>query len=211
MRKLNRGPAPACLSNYSHGQHNWRQVTKNDKESIWQELEAMQGQRCAYCEGQANPDSRHIEHFEQKHGRSQVTFLWSNLFGSCNRNDSCGSHKDRQQYTSADIIKPDAENPEAFFLFVGETGKITVREGLSDADQHRARETIRIFNLNGPLAQIRKARLVQYVPEGLEARRWFETGLATVEQIADFFKDEISATADSPYATAIRHTLLPYR
>lgn len=211
MHKLDRGAAPRCLSQYTHRKHNWSDLPPADRESIWQSLEAMQGLRCAYCEGLAGPGGRHLEHFEQRRSKPQSTFLWDNILGSCNRNDSCGKHKDRQKYARKDLIKPDAEDPEAYFLVVGTTGEIAVRDGLGDRDRHRARETIRVLNLNGALSEIRKVRISPYVQDGLEARSWLASGQATIEEIADFFKEEISATADSPYATAIRHTLLPFR
>ena len=82
MRKLERGPAPACLSRYRHGANNWKDVSAEDKQEIWQKIDDMQRQRCAYCEGSLRADKRHIEHFRQKGRDPKVTFLWSNLFGS---------------------------------------------------------------------------------------------------------------------------------
>ena len=92
MHKLQRGSAPACLSHYQHGRDNWDVVCPNDKAKIWQALEAMQSQRCAYCEAAIAEGNRQIEHFVQKARDPRVTFKWDNLFGSCKRNDSCSSH-----------------------------------------------------------------------------------------------------------------------
>ena len=116
MRKLERGPAPTCLSKYRHGANNWNDLTADDKKELWQKLDDMQGQRCAYCEGELRADKRHIEHFRQKGRDPKVTFLWSNLFGSCNRFENCGKYKDElPPYTTTDLIKPDDEDPEHFF------------------------------------------------------------------------------------------------
>lgn len=149
MHKLQRGTAPACLSTYQHGRDNWKAVSAEDKREIWERLDEMQQRRCAYCEDALRNDKRHIEHFRQKARDPKVTFLWSNLFGSCNRIDNCGKFKDElPPYDPADLIKPDEEDPERFFLFVSD-GSVAVREGLNAADKKRALETIRIFNLNG--------------------------------------------------------------
>ena len=81
MHKLQRGNAPAGLSNYRHGKDNWGALSPDDKTAIWRELDAMQGQRCAYCESDIADGNKHIEHFHQKDPNPTTTFLWSNLFG----------------------------------------------------------------------------------------------------------------------------------
>lgn len=206
MHKLQRGMAPACLANYQHGLHNWGNVGSADKASIWTELEAMQGQRCAYCEAGISNGRRHIEHFRQKGRDPAVAFLWSNLFGSCNRNDSCGKHKDNRcsVYPPADLIKPDVEDPEHYLVFAP-NGSVSPRKSLSSADLHRASETIRIFNLDGALRQIRFREVAGYVQTAEE----FAT-MANVFPEADWLpllQQELSATAHLPFATVIKHVL----
>ena len=205
MHKLQRCVAPACLANYQHGLHNWGYVSEADKTAIWTELEAMQGKRCAYCEVDTRNGTRHIEHFRQKGRDPTVTFLWSNLFGSCNRKDSCGRHKDRcANYSPTDLIKPDEDDPEEYFVFAP-NGSVSPRTNQSSANHHRATETIRIFNLNGVLRQIRCLEVAGYVQ--------------TAEEFAEIAKEypesewlplllqELSATANLPFATAIKHVL----
>ena len=94
MHRLQRGAAPICLARYRHGRDNWSALDGADRTEIWQTLEAMQSQRCAYCEAAIAEGNRHIEHFVQKGRDPRVTFQWDNLFGSCNREDSCGKYKD---------------------------------------------------------------------------------------------------------------------
>jgi uncharacterized protein (TIGR02646 family) len=54
--------------------------------------------------------TRHIEHFRQRSRYHQGTFEWDNLFGSCNRPDNRGKHKDQcGNYDYQDLIKPDVE------------------------------------------------------------------------------------------------------
>jgi uncharacterized protein (TIGR02646 family) len=208
MHKLQRGNAPTCLSNYRHGKNNWSEVTPTEKASIWNALEAMQGTLCGYCEADISNGQKHIEHFQQKSRAPAVTFLWSNLFGSCNRDDSCGKHKDRcATYNPTDLIKPDVDDPESFFVFVSD-GTIAVRKGLSQQDTRRANETLRIFNLDaqhGPLRRMRQQAAAGYLQTG-------EVLLSLAseyppEEWQPLLDGELAATAHLPFATTIKHTL----
>lgn len=207
MHKLHRGEAPACLSSYRHGRDNWKAVTTQDKQEIWERLHDMQQQRCAYCEGNMRADKRHIEHFRQKGRDPTVTFLWTNLFGSCNRQDNCGKFKDElPPYNTADLIKPDEEDPEHFFLFVSD-GSVAVREGLNPVDKKRARETIRIFNLNGALRERRRSAIAGYIAQAQEIREMVDAGEFTMAEGRAFLEEELASVATLPFVTAIRHTL----
>lgn len=209
MHKLQRGAAPACLSTYQHGRDNWKAVSAEDKREIWERLDEMQQRRCAYCEDALRNDKKHIEHFRQKGRDPKVTFLWSNLFGSCNRIDNCGKFKDElPPYDPADLIKPDEEDPERFFLFVSD-GSVAVREELNATDKKRAMETIRIFNLNGALRQMRRSVIAGYLEQAKEVREMVDSGDFTVAEGKAFLKDELAATANQPFATAIKHILIP--
>lgn len=131
MHKLQRGVAPACLARYKHGRDQWsRDVpTVGERTDIWNKLEQMQGARCAYCEAGIITGPRHIEHFRQRDRYPQGTFDWTNLFGSCDRGESCGKHKDKCGYTPVDLIKPDVDEPDDYFVFVSD-GTIAPRAGL---------------------------------------------------------------------------------
>ena len=207
MRKLQRGPAPACLSLYRHGLNNWKALTADNREEIWVSLEAMQQQRCAYCEGELRIGKRHIEHFRQRDRYTRLTFIWSNLFGSCNQDDSCGKYKDElPRYDPASLIKPDDEDPEHFFLFISD-GNIVVREGLSIMEKQRANETIRIFNLNGVLRARRHIAVSGYLSLAKEVQQLVDSGDFTLAQGNEVLKDELIAIAHLPFSTAIRHVL----
>lgn len=209
MHKLQRGNAPACLTRFRHGRDNWDAVTSNDKVEIWTELDAMQGPRCAYCEGDiSHGHGKHIEHFRQKGRDPTVTFAWSNLFGSCNRSDSCGKHKDDCGiYDPVALLKPDVDDPERFFIFVND-GTIAVRSGLSAAERHRATETLRIFNLDaqhGPLRRMRQQAAAGYIQTCEEL-----VALAAEyppEEWQPLLDNELITTAHLPFATAIKHVL----
>jgi uncharacterized protein (TIGR02646 family) len=211
MHQLDRNsvPAPVCLGAYRHGQDTWDKVTSDDRKQIRSSLERMQCKRCAYCEGDLNTLGEHIEHFRQQSRYPQGTFDWSNLFWSCTRDDSCGRHKDHCKYEHADIIKPDCEDPERFFLFLA-NGTITVRSNLNPKEEYRARETLRVFNLDDQRGRLRKMREIA-------ARGYLKTAEFIVE-IADcypveawrpFLEQELENTRDLPFCTTLKHVLTP--
>lgn len=213
MHKLDRPIPPSCLSHYLYGRDKWGNVTTNHKTEIWHKLDEMQQHLCAYCEieiktNKADSNS-HIEHFRQRrvgaypHG----AFMWSNIFGSCNRQDSCGKHKDSlPPYNHLNLIKMDTDDPELFLEFLVD-GNVVPAKGLSSSDRHRAEETIRIFNLNGSLRKIRETAVKGY--------------MQTAEELADYasefdeedwfplLQDELDQIDGLPFTTAIKHVLLP--
>lgn len=206
MRKLNRGTVAGCLANYKHGLHNWNDVTSTDKQAIWQELIAMQGERCAYCEADISSGERHIEHFRQKGRDPTQTFVWANLFGSCNNKATCGKHKDEQPvYPPVVLIKPDVEDPEYFLRFHSD-GTISVRTtDRTQIEQNRANETIRLFNLSdGALRWQRYAAVSGYIQTAEEIA---ELAAADTALAAQYLASEIKETSHLPFATAIKHTL----
>ncbi|MBO7910489.1 TIGR02646 family protein [Vibrio sp. G41H] len=165
MRKLNRPlPAPPALSNYDHNIHEWssKKPSKACRNLIWYKFRVMQGKFCAFCERATEQKNGHIEHFFHK-GRKpgggaaykHLTFSWDNLFGCCGLTSSntCGHFKDRQgsegpgAYNSNELIKPDRDEPKDFFTFL-DTGVIEPKPNLSDVDEKRARETLRVLNLS---------------------------------------------------------------
>ncbi|MGH1430430.1 MAG: retron Ec78 anti-phage system effector HNH endonuclease PtuB [Neptuniibacter sp.] len=211
MHKLVRPIPPLCLSQYQHGRDNWGNVTPDHKSEIWLKLDEMQQHRCAYCEAaiktDINTSNSHIEHLRQRRSFPQGTFLWSNLFGSCNRVDSCGKHKDNlPAYNHQDLIKIDEEDPEQFLEFLSD-GNAVPAKGLNPDEKHRAEETIRIFNLNGALRQIRETAVKGYLQTAEE--------LATYAEEFDeadwlpLLQDELEKIKNLPFTTAIKHVLLP--
>jgi uncharacterized protein (TIGR02646 family) len=209
MRKLDRtsASAPVCLSCYQHGKHNWGDVQPAHKDLIRESLEEMQGRRCAYCEGPVDALGQHIEHFRTKHTFPSLTFDWKNLYWSCDQADSCGRHKDHDSgpYDPNDLIDPCREDPDRFFRFRSD-GTIQVRTDITDNEQHRARETLRVFNLNpthGRLRQMRKRALEAYRaqdPDILEALETFESADREV-----IIAGELARTSSDPFSAVIRH------
>lgn len=212
MHKLERGDAPKCLKKFKHGRNNWGDVESEDKTQIWAALEAMQGQRCAYCEADIADGKKHIEHFRQRvrqrDRHPQGTFDWANLFGSCNRKDSCGKHKDNfGSYHHEDLIKPDEEDPERYFDFKLD-GTIEPRPDLLDSDKHRAMQTLLIFNLhhkNGPLRYMREKEILknlQTIQELCQLDEFYPP-----EEWLPLLQEELERIKSLPFATAIKHAL----
>lgn len=208
MHHLNRPPAPRCLIRYRHGQNNWGDVRNEDKAEIWAGLNEMQGNRCAYCECEirTGPHNHHahIEHFRQRNRHPQGTFEWYNLFGSCNRAESCGKHKDKQAYNHQDLIKADTENPEHYLRFLPD-GQVVPADNLEPQEIKRAEETIRVFNLNGSLRQIRETYVKGYQQTAKELLNLAE--VFDEEDWRPLLEQELTAIAGQPFETAIRHIL----
>lgn len=211
MHKLNRGVSPACLAAYHYGVDQWchTKPTYVERQDIWNCLDAMQAGRCAYCEVELEADDKHIEHFRQRSRHPAGTFDWTNLFGSCNRLESCGKHKDScGLYQHGDLIKPDVEDPDDFLVFVSD-GTISIKAGLQAAARRRAEDTLRIFNLDakhGALRHMRRMAAAGYLQTAEEFRQY-----ALEFEETDWrplFEEELAAIEPLPFATTIRHALL---
>lgn len=220
MHKLDRLSVtpPNCLSEYDYHRQSWDDLDGECKSQVRFALVRMQGipgvtiedsneygVRCAYCEGAIYHEG-HIEHFRRKNPRHfpGLTFEWTNLFLSCGDEQHCGHYKDRQSapsYSSDDLIKPDEHDPE-LYLYFHSLGEVRVREGLQDADKHRASETIRVFGLNnGSLPYSRKKAVFPYIKDLDEIASW---DLAEREM---YLQEEINKTRWEPYSTTIKHFL----
>jgi uncharacterized protein (TIGR02646 family) len=150
---------------------------------------------------------QHIEHFRRRaQGHfPQLTFVWSNLYWSCDQQDSCGHYKDHGAgpYNVNELIDPGVDDPDVFFRFRSD-GSISVRYGLQASDIHRAEETLRVFNLHpqwGRLRNMRKAAVSGYVSMIDEAAGF------TANELRDLFMEELAVAASLPFFTAIRHVL----
>lgn len=213
MHKLNRPGAPACLNRFRARRHHWRDLNTHDKKEIRDQLAAMQGQRCGYCEVYLQIDGRegHIEHFEQQRRSPTKTFDWTNLFGSCDEEGSCGKHKDRvaDTYAPADLIKPDVDDPDDYLHFLSD-GRIVPRGDLNRADLRRAEETLRVFNLDHERGRLRRMRYREeqgYAQITDDLQKLAESDPDSLDEYWTFVKEELLAINGKPFETAIRHVL----
>jgi uncharacterized protein (TIGR02646 family) len=211
MRQLCRGPAPRLLEQFQGGRDVWAALGVAEKQELWESLRAMQGELCAYCEGQIAPGRRHIEHFRPRHQYSQHTFEWANLFGNCDDPKSCGHRKDSRKvrpYDVADLIKPDEEDPDHFFSFFRD-GTIAVREGIDPRQARRAGETLRVLGLDEPSGGLRSRRrqALAYYVQLVDEWAAIAESLSSTELRA-LFETEVTEAKDQEFSTAIRHLLL---
>ncbi|MEN6082484.1 retron Ec78 anti-phage system effector HNH endonuclease PtuB [Chromobacterium piscinae] len=179
MKKLNRPQSkPTCLNKLHQENKKWdlNSPNKHDRVEIWAKLEEMQGNFCCYCESALSESNRHIEHFFPKGRRDEngdrpyenMTYEWSNLFGSCGKKSgvSCGHFKDKEgnagpgDYNVFDLIKPDIEDPSEFLKF-SQAGSIFANPNLHEDISKRAKETIRVLNLNHPALIAARQRLIE--------------------------------------------------
>lgn len=210
MRYLDRAgvPAPDCLSRFDHTGDTWATVTRADKEEIRRQLGILQNNNCAYCECDIRKESStpHIEHFEQRSRVPGKTFRWDNLFWSCSHKECCGKHKDRVVRTYKQpgvVLKPDHDHPR-HYLYFGSNGEVGPRKGLNASDEHRARETIRVFALDdGRLVEMRKAYCAG--PRGI-LEEALQAGL-TPEEMAEYLQENLSFYANQPFSSAALDTL----
>lgn len=209
MRKLDRiaCPAPPCLGSYHHGQHSWGDVAPDDKAEIRTYLETMQDHRCAYCEGDIDSLGQHIEHFRRKSRYPAFTFEWDNLFWSCNQTDSCGHFKDHGAgpYAVDDLVNPCCDDPDAFFIFRAD-GTISIRDGISALDRHRASETLRVFSLDADWGRLRAMRKIAVSGYVADADTAFNEGWHP-DDIREYFAVELNYSRHLPFSTAIKHVL----
>ena len=208
MKSLKR-PAnpPKCLSNYKHGADNWDSVKPIDKQEIWGKLDTMQGGFCAYCECRLKKNSKHIEHFKYKGHYPKSTFEWQNLFGSCGNSSHCGHYKDRPKgdyYSPSDLIKPDKDCPSDYLLFLV-TGEVSVRSELGSMKQHKANETIRVFNLNNDPSLVNSRRnALRDISNEIE-QLYIMQGEFEIEEWQELLEDELALLANREYQTALEH------
>ncbi|HLR13418.1 MAG TPA: retron Ec78 anti-phage system effector HNH endonuclease PtuB [Burkholderiaceae bacterium] len=165
MRKLQRPSAPVCLKSYQYPTNTWNDVPRQCKDEIRQQLQKMQQDYCAYCEGRINRrhNDSHIEHFRRRkpNEHPHKTFEWKNLFNSCVYADSCGKHKDNKSTAKKinldKVCKPDETDPGMLLQFLS-NGYIQVKGGLPPHEKEIACNTLAIFNLNcARLVNLRKA------------------------------------------------------
>lgn len=211
MHKLDRTavPAPPCLSSYAHGSQNWGDLTPEHKNEVRTHLEQLQGRRCAYCEASLDICGQHIDHFRPKHRFQSLMFAWNNLFWSCDSGDRCGHFKEHGAgpYRPEELIDPSIDDPERFFRFFSD-GSIRLKPGLTDAERHRANETLRVFNLDadhGPLRRMRRTHCAGYITVGEEIAEMAQ--YAAPEEWSLILDLELASTRHLPFATAIKHTL----
>jgi hypothetical protein len=107
-----------------------------------------------------------------------------------------------QSYQLADLIKPDEEDPEKLLLFLSD-GTVAIRLNLAPGDQHRAKETIRVFNLNAASLINQRRQAVQGYLSIIE-----EQSVLSNAEWREYIAEELQGAAEQAFVTAIRHILM---
>lgn len=215
MHKLDRSSVgkPACLENVPE-EKRYSNLRKPEKDEIRDRLREMQRDRCAYCERRTgkNSDEGHIEHFRQQCDYVHLDLCWENMFWSCIDIYSCGKHKDdcdikggtgtKREFLIDHLIDPSIEDPDDFFLFVHD-GTIQIRPDLDEANQLRASETLRVFNLaQSPYLRASREDAVRPYKDAIDDL--IEHGEDIVKR---YVTSQLAKIEVSPFQTAIRHYL----
>ena len=216
MRKIDRAsvPKPTCLKappadkRYGH-------LRGDEREEIRVSLMAIQAQRCAYCERRTGGerDDGHIEHFRKQADNPSLDLTWENMFWSCNDEKTCGKHKDKcekgvgkySKFDPDNLVDPSIEDPDDLFHFVTD-GTVRIRDGLTDEQHKRAKETLRVFQLaDSPL--LRKAREDAVAPYVAAINVLFGINPAAIPV---YVKNVLPDISHAPFSAAIRHFFRDY-
>jgi len=212
MRKLNRPLAPSCLQSLKISSPTSWNLSEQDKELIWQSLNAMQNFFCVYCEGAFIDKKCHIEHLVPRHilkkikGRS--IYEWDNLFGSCDNKEHCGRYKDDvvTDYDPQNLIKPDIEDSSLYLSF-SPTGYVQGKSDLDESDSKKACETIRVLNLDSPrLRNLRAKKIAEYQMQYIAIVELIQSSLDNPEDtkyLGEQMADLKNAIVNDEYYTAV--------
>jgi len=214
MKFLVRNAEPVCLVVMKRKYSGWGDVTFSDKQEIWLSLDEMQNNYCAFCEMTLKGMRKHIEHFISRCRKNVLTFEWTNLFGSCDNSEHCGRYKDIiiSDYDENNLIKPDENDPRNFLSFSPE-GDISVKLGLSEENELKATETIRVFGLDAPdLVAARRTILSGYNQIAKEYVELVDLAISeggeNIKVLVDEIYAEYSITIlDQPFSTALSQLL----
>lgn len=208
MRQFHRGEAPKRLLKAKKKFHRWDELNdsnegQNVKETIRRTLLDAQRRCCAYCDVRLREKNgrldAHIEHLQRRSDAPDLIFNWNNLFLSCRNEDSCGFYKDHKKikFKVEDIIDPSSEDPQNFFTYSPNDGSLRVKSGYGH-DAARARETIRVFNLE---QSIRLKGIRRRIAENVAN---FCKYNPTKEQIEEYLRDHIEQDCFPVYCCLLR-------
>lgn len=99
---------------------------------------------CAFCDDKIKKGT--IEHFRPSSEYPRLSYVWNNLFPSCNE---C---QEKNNKFEKSLLKPDKDDYEflKYFLYNSTSGKIEVNPKANENEQVRAKTTIVIYKLNRP-------------------------------------------------------------
>ncbi len=157
MKKTLRTPTPPCLKgnskNWGKGYKNYLVLKPKSTYFGWHgcynqiedALFRMNVNHCSFCDIRPlRASGPTIEHFKPKKQYPSFAYYWSNLFYSCS---NCQKKNKR---FSLKLLKPDEVNYEFryFFTYNYTDGWIKPNFARSNAEQERAKITIKFYGLN---------------------------------------------------------------
>ena len=218
MKKLVRPLAPVCLQHLKTLSPTSWNLSQSDKNLIWQSLNTMQSNFCAYCEGALIGSECHIEHLIPqnilKTMRGRSIYEWNNLFGSCDNSEHCGRFKDHivKDYDSENLIKPDIEDSSQYLSFL-ESGSVVTQNNLDMSFEIKAKETITVLNLDCPrLKNLRAKKIGEFQMQYLNLEEIRESIDLKNKEDQDFYEAEmvsfIECISKDEYYTAIKQNTI---
>lgn len=141
MRPIERGDSPQT--------HDYK-----DYRDAFPELLSRLGPYCSYCERRIQTNLA-VEHIQPK-GLSQYHALegrWENFLLGC---VNCNSTKQDKDVVLADVLLPDRDNTAAAYHYTPD-GKVAPAQGLSQALQKTAADTLALCGLDKGPSQVKDA------------------------------------------------------
>jgi uncharacterized protein (TIGR02646 family) len=203
---------PGCLAVHDDPPRRYSDLHGSEKAEIRSALHSLQALRCAYCGRRtgAGPKDGHVEHFRRQADSPGLDRTWTNLFWSCNDEETCGKHKDKcdrpigpqATYNPSDLLDPSTEDACAFLIFVAD-GTVAPREHLTAHEIRRAAETVRVFALgrSAYLAQSRRDAIAPYIDC---ITLLLESG---PDLVPKYVEDTLVRVGGQPFEFAIRQIL----
>jgi len=226
MRKLMRGQAPDCLNECIGEGKVWNDLTDDQRNQIWFEIQKMQNEFCIYCDSRIIGLKRHIEHFIPQNILKMIQiakiFEWDNLFGSCNELDHCGKYKDRvvkhynpanhtcfdttQHYLSENLVKPDIEDPYYYFIYSAD-GNI-VQSNVEEI-KFKGSESIRVLNLKSSnLINLRRSQIELAKEKYIEIQQICSNELLPEQTKIEVLQAFVEQIKNEPFYCAVKQNTI---
>ncbi len=132
-----------------------------------------------------------IEHYEAKTVSPALAFEWTNLLPACRL---CNNAKGEEDHNGT-LLKPDAEDPEPYFWIHPDTGRLEPHPSLNPAQTHRAKETIRLCDLQRSMLCTKRVQMLTRV------LRWLSSSELTGQEW-----EELSSPSQE-YKLVLRYAL----
>ena len=161
MRKIDKGEPLPSFSDFVRKYHPAKWEDAKDVSRTWRQyiLEVEQHHLSGYTEEPITLDDSHIDHFRKQSLFNALIFEWSNFIVDSTNETYGAKYKDNFVKICSDndkLINPVTEDASRFFKYEV-NGKITLADGLNDAEKERAIYTRDAFNLNeGSLVERRR-------------------------------------------------------